>query len=204
MLPGTADSASRRPTREQPPHPALLRPGPETLSAEVTRLDAAYRLQMEAVSRARKAEVALLGTLLQSVQPVLPALARPLRLLDVGAPGRPQRVHLRAILLFGHFPGSRTSPPEAGEGLFLLEDGMFLGVRFTGATARTQGGQLTFAADRLEGVDLRGVLRDHDLEQVTAALLEAVAAEAALRRGRARDIAGYAARLEAVRVLLGS
>ncbi len=159
---------------------------------------------MQAVSRARKAEVALMQGLLQSVRPVLPALARPLRLVDVGAPGRPQHVHCRAILLFGRLPGPRTPVPQAREGLFLLEDCTFLRVRFTGATAPAAGGQLVLAAERLEGVDVRGVLRDHDVEAVTSVLLAAVAAETAHRRGRTREVAAYAARLEAVRVLLGS
>jgi len=204
-VPGTADSLSRQPTREQPPHPALLRPRPEALRTEATRLDAAYRLQLEAVSRARKAEVALLGTLLQSLQPVLPALARPLQLLDVRAPGRPQHLHFRAILLFGDLPGPRTASPAAREGLFLLEDGTFLRVRFTAATTPADGGRLpVFASERIEGVDVRGVLRDHDVEEVMAVLLGALAAETAHRRARSHEIAAYAARLEAVRVLLAS
>ncbi len=203
-MPSTTDSASRRPTREQPPHPALLGPLPDALRAEATRLDAAYQLQMEAVSQARKAEVALLEALLQSVRPVLPALARPLRLVDVGAPGRPQHVHCRAILLFGRLPGPKTPIPQAREGLFLLEDSTFLRVRFTGAATAAAGGQLALAAERLEGVDVRGVLRDHDVEAVTTVLLAAMAAETAHRRGRTREVAAYAARLDAVRVLLGS
>jgi len=203
VLPPTADSASRRRTREQPPDPALLRSHPEALRAEANRLNAAYHLQMEAVSRARRAEVALLETLLQGIRPILPALVRPLGLLHAGARGCPQRIHLRATLLFGHLPGQRTASSRACEGLFLLEDATFVRVRFSGATAPADGGQLTFAAERLEGVDARGVLRDHAVEEVADVLLAAMAAETAHRRGRTRGVAAYAARLEAVRVLLG-
>ncbi len=197
------DVVFRRPTREQPPEPALLRRA-QTLPEAATRLDAAYRMQLEAVSRAHAEEAALLGALLEGVRAALPALVQPLVLLDVGAPSRPQLLHVRTVLVFGEMP--RPTPlatQQTREGLFLREDASFLGVRFTGATTRTEGGHIAFATDQLEAVELGRVLRDHTLDDVAGALQQALSAQTIHRHARTREVAAYVGRLQALRLLLG-
>lgn len=158
---------------------------------------------MEAVSHARREETALLATLLQQLRPVLPALVRPLQLLDVRAKGRPQCLHLRALQLFRDAAGGRNPGAVGREALFLLEDATFLQVRFaTPPAPAAPGVARVHLADRLEGVEPRRVLRDHHLEDVVAVLLAAMADEVIHRHARARDVAAHATRLEAVRILL--
>jgi hypothetical protein len=192
-----------KPTREQAPELALRLACAKAIHREATRLDAAYRLQMEAVSRARTEEAALLSEVLLAVRPALPGLASPLLVLDVSARGRPGLVHLRAFLVFGETPETSLRASQAPvEGLFLLDDASFLRVRFTGATSPTPAGPRALVADRLEGVEVRGVLRDHPVQEVVDVLGRGIAAQAARRRAQVRDVEAQAARLQAVRVLL--
>jgi hypothetical protein len=194
----------RRTTREQPPDPELRRQCGKAIQREATRLDIAYRLHMEAISRARAEEAALLLELIQHVRPALPALTGPLLLRDVSSSGRPALVHLRALLLFGEAP---TTPvmwsPRRVEGLFLLDDMRFLRVSFTGGAQRTAGGQLALAADCLQGLDARGVLRDHSLVDVTDVLATALSSQTVRRRTQVREVEARVGRLQALRVLLG-
>ena len=114
------DDVFRRTTRKQRPDPELRRRCASGIHAEATRLDAVDRLEMETVSRARAEEAAPLGDLVHGVRPALPALTGPLLVLDVRAPSRPARVHLRALLLFGATPaGAARGGPKRTEGLFL-------------------------------------------------------------------------------------
>ncbi len=199
---GAWDRVFRRPPREQRPD-ARLRARAGALCEAATRLDAAYRLHMEVVSRARAEEAALLGAVLEAVRPALKALARPLLLLDTSAPGRPELLHLRAFLLWGETPKPRApTSPKPLEGLFLLEDAAFLRVGFTGETVPAGCGRRAFAAHRLERVDVRGVLRDHALDDVASVLHAAITAETRQRREQASDATAQLARLQALRVLL--
>lgn len=197
----TAPDAFHRRTREQPPDPALLEECSQALREQATRLDVTYRLQMEAVSRARQEEAALLRTVLEAVRPALSALARPLLLLDVTAPGRPERLQLRGFPVFGELPRPRAagSPREV---LLLLENATFLRVHFSGPVLPSEAGRLPFAVRGLEGVDLRHVLRDHAVDEVMAVLLQAISSETAYRRSQARDTEAHVARLQALRLLL--
>ncbi len=192
----------QRPTPEAPRKPSASETAAKTVGHAATRLDAAYRRQMEAVSKARAEEAALLCTILAGVRAALPALVSPLLLLDVSARGRPSLLHLRALPLFGNAPQPRTASPGPMESLFLLEDGTFLRVRFTGATTLTDEGRLALAADRLEGIDVRHVLRDHQVEEVAAVLQRALSHQTTRREAQARDAAAYVARLQALRLLL--
>ncbi|MGO8971633.1 MAG: hypothetical protein ACLQDQ_18900 [Myxococcaceae bacterium] len=199
---GAWDSVFRHPTREQRPD-ARLRARAGALCEAATRLDAVYRLRMELVSRARAEEAALLGDVLDALRPALPALARPLLLMDSSAPGRPKLLHLRALLLFGETPKPRApSSPKPLEGLFLLEDAAFLRVGFSGETVPAGCGGRAFAAQCLEAVEVRRVLRDHALEDVASVLHAAITAETGQRRAQASDAAALLARLQALRVLL--
>ncbi len=196
------DSVFRRPTREQRPD-ARLRARAGAVSEAATRLDAAYRLHMEVVTSARAEEAALLSTVLAAVRPSLPALVRPLLVLDTSAPGRPELLHLRAVLVLGETPRpTAAGSPKPLEGLFLLEDAAFLRVRFTGKAVPVQGGRLAFAATHLEAVDVRRVLRDHALDDIAAVLHTAITAETMQRRAQAGEVAGHLARLQALRLLL--
>jgi hypothetical protein len=197
------EEVSRRTTREQGPDAELRRLCSKGIHREATRLDAAYRLQMEAVSRARAEEAGLLSDLLQGVRPALPALARPLLVLDVSAPSRPGLLHLRALLLFGETPRAtvRGSPVRV-EGLFLLDDTSLLRVRFTGARTPTEVGQPAFAADRLEGLEVRRLLRDHGVADVADVLTRAISSETSRRRLQLRDVEWHVERLQALRALL--
>lgn len=197
------ETVFRQTTREQCPDIELRRRCMDALHKDATRLDALYRLEMEAVSRARAAETVLLGELIQGLRRALPALVSPLVLLDVRAASRPAPLHLRAFLLFGATPHPGVGgKPERTEGLFLLDDTAFLRVRFTGARASTQAGPSAFAADRLEGVDARGLLRDHGLLQVAEALARGIAERTARRRAHLRGARAHLERLESLRVLL--
>jgi hypothetical protein len=197
------DDIFRRTTREQRPDNELRRHCSRAIHREATRLDAAYRLQMEAVSRARAEEAALLTELIQGVRPALPALASALLVRDVTSPSRPGLVHLRALLLFGEMPQS-TLRGTTGlmKGVFLLDDASFLRVRFTGASAPTEAGQLAFAADRLEGLDVRAVLRDHEVQEVADVLGLRITPQAARCQSQVRAVETHVKRLPAVRVLL--
>jgi hypothetical protein len=169
---------------------------------DATRLDAVYRLEREAVSRARAEEAGLLGELIESVRPALPALMGPLLVLDLRAASRPALVHLRVLLLFGATPHPGVGGgPERTEGLFLLDDTTFLRVRFTGACASTENGHPAFGADRLEGVDARGVLRDHSLAQVAEVLARGIAERTARRRAHLRGAQAHLERLQSLRIL---
>jgi hypothetical protein len=197
------EDVSRRTTREQPPDPELRAQCAKAIQREATRLDVAYRLHMEAVSRARAEEAALLVELIQHVRPALPALTGPVLLRDVSSPGRPALVHLRAFLLFGEAPSTAAMwSARRVEGLFLLDDMRFLRVCFTGGALRTGGGQLALAADGLQGLDARGVLRDHSLADVTDVLATALCAQTARRRAQVRNVEAHVGRLQALRVLL--
>jgi hypothetical protein len=198
------DSIFRRLTREQSPDPELRRKCVEGIQQAATRLDAAYLLHMQTVSRARAEEAALFGDILRALGPVLPALATPLLVLDVSSPGRPALLHLRAMLLFGERPPPAV-PGRLGqtEGLFVLEDASLLRIRFTGLTTPTEVGQPAFAADRLEGLEARHLLRDHGAAEVADVLARALCTETARRLVRVRDAERHIARLRALRVLLG-
>jgi hypothetical protein len=192
-----------KPTREQAPELALRLACAKAIHREATRLDTAYRQQMEAVSRARTEEAALLSEVLLAVRPALPGLASPLLILDGTARGRSALIHLRAFLVFGETPEASLRASQAPmEGLFLLDDASFLRVRFTGATSPAAAGTRALVADRLEGVDVRGVLRDHPVQEVVDVLGRGIAAQAARRRAQVRDVEAQVARLQAVRVLL--
>jgi hypothetical protein len=197
------DDVFRKATREQSPDPELRKECARTIHREATRLDAVYRRQMEVVSRARAEEAALLCDVLAAARPALPGLASPLLVLDVSLPSRPALLHLRAFLLFGATPepGVRASQQPA-EGLFLVDDATFLRVRFTGVTAPTDAGPRALCADRLEGVEVRGVLRDHGAQHVVDVLERGIAAQAARRRAQVRDVEAHVARLAALRTLL--
>jgi hypothetical protein len=198
------DEVFRRTTREQRPDAELRRRCASGIPAEATRLDAVYRLQMETLSSARAEEAALLGTLVQGVRPALPALASPLLLRDARAPKRPALVHLRALLPFGAMPaGLARGCAKGTECLFLLDDATFLRVRFTGATSPTDVGRPAFSADRLEGVEARGVLRDHGVAEVAEVLRRVIAAQTSRRRAHVRDAQVQLERLRSLRVLLG-
>ena len=137
------------------------------------------------------------------MRPALPGLASPLLVLDVSARGRPALVHLRAFLVFGESPEATLRQSQAPvEGLFLLDDASFLRVRFTGATSPTESGPRALVADRLEGVEVRGVLRDHPVQEVVDVLGRGIAAQAARRRAQVRDVEAQVGRLQALRVLL--
>ena len=198
------DDVFRKTTREQTADPELRRQCAKAIHHAATRLDAAYRLQMEAFSRARAEEVALLDGVIQHLRPALPALVEPLLVHDVTAPSRPALVHLRASLLFGEVPTTTAVwSARPVEGLFLLDDASFLRVGFTGAATRTGAGLLTLAADRLEALDSRRVLRDHALVDVTEALARALSGRTARRGARLRRLERQIERLKALRVLLG-
>jgi hypothetical protein len=197
------DEFFRRTTREQSPDLELRRQCSKAIHREATRLDAAYRFQMEAVSRARAEEAALLGELIQGVRAALPALVSALLVRDVASPNRPRLVHLRALLLFGEMPRCAVRGSTGRlEGLFLLDDASFLRVRFTGAAAPNEAGQAAFPADRLEGLEARAVLRDHAVEEVADVLAQRIAAEAARRQSQVRAVESHVQRLKAVRILL--
>lgn len=167
-------------------------------------MDVLYRLQLEAVGRARAEEAALLGDLVRALRPALPALMSPLLLLDVRAPSRPGLVHLQAFLLFGERPalGAAAESPARTEGLFLLDDATFLRVRFTGASAHTEAGRLAYSADRLEGLPQRCVLRDHSVSEVADELARGMAAQTARRRGHLAEAQAHIERLRSLRALL--
>jgi hypothetical protein len=193
----------RRPTREQAPDAELRRFCAEALEKQATRLDAVYRLQMEAISRARAEEAALLEDVLDRVKPALPALASPLLVLDASAPSRPELLHLRALLLFGEIPRATTRlGSQSVEALLLREDAHFLHIRFTGLCTPTQLGRPAFAADRLEALEARHVLREHDVAEVADVLARALRVQTGWRRARVREAAAHVERLQALRVLL--
>lgn len=93
--------------------------------------------------------------------------------------------------------------PTPTEGLFLIDDGTFLRVRFTGISATTEAGRLAYAVDRLEGLLQRGVLRDHSVAEVADALARGMAAQTAHRRTRLVGAQAHVERLRSLRVLLG-
>jgi hypothetical protein len=197
-------SVFRRATREQSPDPELRRRCVEGIHQAATRLDAAYRLHMQAVSRARAEEAALWGDVLRALRPALPALVTPLLVLDVSSPSRPGLLHLRALLLFGERPEATGRGRLARrEGLFLLEDGCLVRIRFTGMTTPTELGKPAFAADRVEGLEARHLLRDHSAAEVADVLARALCTETARRQARVRDAEQHVERLRALRVLLG-
>ncbi len=197
------DDVFRKLTREQTADPELRRQCAETIHQEATRLDAVYRLQMEAFSRARAEEAAFLSGLIQQLRPALPALAEPLLVRDVSLPSRPGLIRLRAFLLYGETPATAALwSARRVEGLFLLDDASFLGVSFTGAASRTGSGPLALSADRLERLEVRHVLRDHPLADIADVLTRALDAQAGRRRMRVRDLEAYVGRLKALRVLL--
>lgn len=198
------DEVFRRTTREQRPCPELRHRCASGIHVEATRLDVVYRLEMETLSQGRAEEAALLDDLIRGVRPALPALASPLLVLDVSAPSRPALVHLRAFLLFGAKPDwAPRGGSKRTEGLFLLDDATFVRLRFTGATAPTDVGRPAFSADRLEGVETRGVLRDHGVAEVADVLARAIAAQTWRRRGHIREAQVRVERLRSLRVLLG-
>jgi hypothetical protein len=198
------EDVSRRTTREQAPDPDLRRRCADSIHRATTRLDAAYRLHMQAVSRARAEEAALLADVLKGVRVALPALVSPLLVLDVTSPGRPALLHLRGLLLFGERPRATVRGALGRvEGLFLLEDASLLRIRFTGATAPSEGRQVAYAADRLEGLDARHLLRDHGAGEVAGVLARALGTETARRLTGVRDVERHIERLRALRALLG-
>ena len=85
----------------------------------------------------------------------------------------------------------------------LLEDGTFLRVCFTGSRTWTEAGRSAFAVDRLEGVELRRLLRDHSLAELIDVLLRALSEHHLRRTAQARDTQTHLERLQALRVLLG-
>jgi hypothetical protein len=89
------------------------------------------------------------------------------------------------------------------EALFLLEDGTLLRIRFTGATTSSEVGQPAFAADRLEGLEARRLLRDHGAGEVAAVLARALGTETARRLTGVRDVEQHIERLKGLRALLG-
>lgn len=198
------ENLSRQTTREQAPDPDLRRRCADSIHRATTRLDAAYRLHMQAVSSARAEEAALLADILEGVRAALPALVSPLLVLDVSSPSRPVLVHLRGLLLFGDRPRATVRGGLGRvEGLFLLEDTSLLRIRFTGATTSSEVGQPAFAADRLEGLEARRLLRDHGAGEVAAVLARALGTETARRLTGVRDVEQHIERLKGLRALLG-
>jgi hypothetical protein len=199
----TLDDVFRQTTREQRPSPELRRQCANGLHLQATRLDSVYRLELETLSRARAEEAGLLCELLTSIRPALPALATPLLVLDVSAPRRSPLVHLRAVLLFGPPPGvPQAEGSRRNQSLFLLDDASFLRLRFTGPASLADVGRPAFHVDRLEGVQPRGVLRDHGVEQLADALARAIAAQTSRRQANVQQAQGHVERLRSLRVLL--
>jgi hypothetical protein len=199
------DDVFRRTNRQRAPNPSLRSQCAIDIHHEATRLDVLYRLQMEAVSRARAEEAALLTDLVQGIRPALPALTSPLLLLDTHATSRPAVLHLRAFLLFGETPLATVEEgnPKRTEGLFLLDDAGFLRVLFTGLQTLSGVGHRPFSADRLEGLQVRDVLRDHSVADVADVLERGLAVQTARRRLHLGHMQAHVERLRSLRVLLG-
>jgi hypothetical protein len=92
--------------------------------------------------------------------------------------------------------------PTRTEGPFLLDDATFLRLRFTGYSASTESGQAAFDAERLEGVGVRGVVRDHDVAEVAEVLLQGIARRTSRRRAQLCDAQAHLERLQSLRILL--
>ena len=196
---------SRETTRKEAADNAVLAPLRQSIHLRSTRLDVVYQARMEALARVRAQRTAVLEELLGRLRPLLPALAEPLSLLEVAGTDRGTLIHLRALLVLGQRPPFRapaSASAEKPEGLFLVDGGALLRVRFTGWCRYVDQPRPLWEVDRLERLEARHALREHTLNEVAEALLRRLLAALAHHRGDRRALTTELHRLRAVHRLL--
>jgi hypothetical protein len=183
----------------------------ETLAGKVATLVGVVDDHELAIAMERAAEAALLERVVAEVRPALRAICgkiqRGHRWWQQSTPEAGEEARWfteRGVWLDG---GLEKDCPQAndgaygGDGLYLLEDGHFARVRYSGNWSRWQATSSEWQAE-LGVLDLDSVVKQYDVEPLVDVLLAAIDKQLATRPDRTKAARERAATLAAVTTLL--